>query len=147
MKKVIISVLTLGLILALAHTGMTEAKKPAPTLEGILTCEFVGDEGTFDSEGRLLGWIGTITGDIEGDMAVAEKEIGDVRFLLQFLPGINDLVFLFFPHVRNKGSFLHAAFAGPPLGKGCGTVGMEPGIEPLQDAVPEDALQEAVAPV
>lgn len=66
MKKSICLLLTLPLILALASAGMTETDKPAPTLTGTTEYDFVGYLGQFDAEGRLLGWEGTISGDIEG---------------------------------------------------------------------------------
>ena len=64
MKKLIFLLLTLALILALVPAGM--AKKPAPSLSCTTEYVFRGGEGIFDSEGRLLGWQGTISGDIEG---------------------------------------------------------------------------------
>ncbi len=64
MKKSIFLLLTLALILALVPAGI--AKKPAPTLACTTVYDFRGDEGIFDTEGRLLGWQGTISGDIEG---------------------------------------------------------------------------------
>jgi hypothetical protein len=42
------------------------AKKPAPSLAGTTAYDFVGYLGTFDAEGRLLAWKGTVSGDIEG---------------------------------------------------------------------------------
>ena len=64
MKKSIFLLLTLALILALVPAGI--AKKPAPSLRCTTVYDFRGDEGIFDTEGRLLGWQGVISGDIEG---------------------------------------------------------------------------------
>jgi len=54
MKKSIFSLLTLALILAVAPIGVTEAKKPVPTL----TCTI--------EYWWMPGWAGTISGDIDG---------------------------------------------------------------------------------
>jgi hypothetical protein len=74
MKKLIsistIPVLALALLLVLGTVlsdgAAAQAKKPAPSLTGTTEYDFVGHLGIFDAEGRLLGWIGTISGDIEG---------------------------------------------------------------------------------
>ena len=66
MKKLILLLLTLVLIWALVPMGMAQAKKPAPSLRCTTEYDFVGHLGTFDAEGRLLAWKGTISGDIEG---------------------------------------------------------------------------------
>ncbi len=55
--------IALVLVLALIPLGMAQAKTP---LRGELTYTFAGHLGQFDSEGRLLGWQGTISGDING---------------------------------------------------------------------------------
>lgn len=44
---------------------MAEAKDPAP-LNATLEYVFVGHLGEFDTEGRLLAWEGTTSGDING---------------------------------------------------------------------------------
>ncbi len=52
--------------LALVPAGMAQAKKP---LIGAMDLTFVGHLGPiFDGEGRLLTWVGTISGDINGAM-------------------------------------------------------------------------------
>jgi hypothetical protein len=63
MKKSIFLLLTLALILALVPAGI--AKKPAPTLTGTTEYNFVGHLGEV-VDGRLLAWVGTISGDING---------------------------------------------------------------------------------
>ena len=42
------------------------AIKPAPSLTCTTEYDFFGHLGIFDGQGRLLGWKGTISGDIEG---------------------------------------------------------------------------------
>jgi hypothetical protein len=64
MKKLIFLLLTLALILALVPAGM--AKKSTPALTCTTEYDFVGNLGIFDAEGRLLAWVGPISGDIEG---------------------------------------------------------------------------------
>ena len=74
MKKLIsistIPVLSLALLLVLgtvlAPDAAIGAKKPAPSLTGTTEYVFVGLDGKFDAEGRLLVWEGTINGDIKG---------------------------------------------------------------------------------
>jgi len=56
MKKLIFLLLTLALILALVPGGMTQAKKPAPSLVCTIYYEW------------MPGWAGTISGDINGDI-------------------------------------------------------------------------------
>ena len=76
MKKLIsistIPVLALALLLVfgtvLADPAAKPAKKPAPSLRGTTEYDFVGHLGITDTEGRLLCWEGTISGDIEGVM-------------------------------------------------------------------------------
>ena len=63
MKKLIFLPSTLALILALVPAGM--AKKPAPSLTVTTKYDFVGHLGEV-VDGRLLAWVGTISGDIEG---------------------------------------------------------------------------------
>ena len=58
-------VIVLALILMLVPTGMALAEKPAPSLTVETEYNFVGDQGIFDLEGRLLAWKGTVSGDIE----------------------------------------------------------------------------------
>jgi hypothetical protein len=65
MKKLIFLLLTLALILALVPGGMTQAKKPAPSLRCTTEYDFVGHLGIV-VDGRLLAWEGTISGDING---------------------------------------------------------------------------------
>jgi len=48
------------------QTPIFLAKKPAPSLNCTTEYDFAGHLGIFDAEGRLLGWIGEIHGDIEG---------------------------------------------------------------------------------
>jgi hypothetical protein len=62
MKKMIFSLLTLALILALVPAGM--AKKPAPSLRCTIMYTYVGSP--VDPKGRTLVWEGPISGDIEG---------------------------------------------------------------------------------
>jgi len=69
MKKLICFLLTLALLLTLAPAGMGENPKPAPSLVATVEYCFVGDLGIFDPDGRLLGYVGTISGDIEGDIS------------------------------------------------------------------------------
>ena len=69
MKKSHGLLLTLALIVALAPAGMAQDPKPAPSLVGVIECDFAGHLGIFDTEGRLLGWEGTISGDIEGQIS------------------------------------------------------------------------------
>jgi hypothetical protein len=68
MKKLFFLLSTLALILVLVLAGMTQAKKPVPSLTGTIECWFVGHLGILDTEGRLLVWDGEIHGDIEGQI-------------------------------------------------------------------------------
>ena len=63
MKKSIFLLLTLALILALVPAGM--AKKAAPSLTCTTEYDFFGHLGIV-VDGRLLAWVGPISGDIEG---------------------------------------------------------------------------------
>ncbi len=70
MKKLIsisiIPILALSLLLVSSTVLADDAEKPAPTLTGTTEYDFVGLDGIFDDEGRLLAWKGTISGEIEG---------------------------------------------------------------------------------
>ena len=70
MKKLIsigtIAVLALALLVVSGTVSADESEKPAPTLTGTTEYDFVGLDGIFDDEGRLLCWEGTISGDING---------------------------------------------------------------------------------
>lgn len=71
MKKLIsigtIPVLAMTLLLVFSTVlADNVGVKPAPVLTGTTEYNFVGNLGIFDGEGRLLGWEGTISGDIEG---------------------------------------------------------------------------------
>ena len=58
--------IALILILMLVPTFIAQAHKPAPSLRCTTEYAFVGGLGEFDTEGRLLAWEGTISGDIDG---------------------------------------------------------------------------------
>jgi len=65
----------------LVPTFIAQAEKPAPSLTGTTTYDFVGHLGTFDADGRLLVWKGTVSGDnINGVMLwwfdMPTKEVG-----------------------------------------------------------------------
>ncbi len=73
MKKLIsigtIPVLALALVVVLGTVlsgGAAQAKKTTPPLTCATEYWFVGHLGETDAEGRLLCWIGPISGDIEG---------------------------------------------------------------------------------
>ena len=72
MKKLIsistIPVLALALLVVLGTVLADDDEKPAPSLRCTITYNFVGNQGIFDTEGRLLAWDGLIDGDIEGQI-------------------------------------------------------------------------------
>jgi hypothetical protein len=63
MKKATIVFLVLVLAMVLMAAGAAEADG---TLDGSTEYDFMGLDGTFEDEGRLLIWEGTITGEING---------------------------------------------------------------------------------
>jgi len=66
MKKSIAVLALVVFLVAFIGVGLALAKKATPPLTCATEYFFKGDLGIFDSEGRLLGWVGPISGDIEG---------------------------------------------------------------------------------
>lgn len=71
MKRIMslsIPVIALALLLVFGMVLEVDAAKPAPSLTNTIDYNFVGHLGIIDTEGRLLVWVGTISGDINGAM-------------------------------------------------------------------------------
>ncbi len=60
-----VGLLSLVVLLAVVPIGMVQAKTPLYCTTDYV---FVGHLGTFDDDGRLLCWIGTVSGDINGEI-------------------------------------------------------------------------------
>lgn len=82
--------------------------------------------------------------DIIGDMPVTEYKVFYFRMFSMFLTGKLDLVFIFRTKEGAKGSVFHPAFGRPPVCKCHGSVGMNPGIKPLNGPVFKDSLEHLV---
>jgi hypothetical protein len=83
MKK-LIAVFALVTFIA---AGLALAENTTPPLTCTTEYNFVGHLGEFDDEGRLLGWVGTISGDIEGVIkwwvAIPFKKTGQASHVVQ----------------------------------------------------------------
>ncbi len=66
MKKSIAVFALVVFLVAFVAVGLALAKKGTPPLTCATEYFFKGNLGIFDAEGRLLGWVGPISGDIEG---------------------------------------------------------------------------------
>jgi len=60
-----VGLLSLVVLMAVVPIGMVQAKTP---LYCTTDYYFVGQNGIFDDEGRLLCWKGTVSGDINGEI-------------------------------------------------------------------------------
>ena len=73
--------------------------------------------------------------NVEGDMTVSEYKIFNIRILFMLYTGKLELVLIVHSHKRAQSTVFHAALSGPPMGKGHGAIGMDPGIKPLHGPV------------